>query len=41
MEVLFRLKNNDQILLRSDSFNYEICRIGRRKDEESGKMVEG
>lgn len=28
-------------MLRSDSFNYEICRIGRRKDEESGEMIEG
>lgn len=40
MEVLFSLKNNEQILLRSDSMNYELCKIKNRTDD-SGTVVAG
>jgi hypothetical protein len=32
------LKNNDQILLRADKDNYELCRIRNRKNEETGEV---
>ena len=39
MEVLFTLKNNEQILLRADSMNYEFCKLKNRTDED-GNVTE-
>jgi hypothetical protein len=40
MKIIFRLKDGEQIQLRSDSMNYELCRISRNTDPESGELVE-
>ena len=40
MDVLFSLKNNEQILLRSDSFNYELCKMKTVKDEVTGDTTD-
>ncbi len=40
MNIIFTLKNNEQILLRSDSMSYELCKIRREKDKDSGVIVE-
>jgi hypothetical protein len=40
MNIQFTIKN-EQILLRADSLNYELCKIITRKDEVTGKDVEG
>lgn len=39
MNIQFTVKN-EQILLRADSLNYELCRSRTRKDEETGESVE-
>ncbi len=36
MELIFKLKNNEPIMLRADSLNYELCKIRQRKDEVTG-----
>ena len=38
MNVIFTLKDNEQIMLRSDQFNYELCQLKSRKDEETGAV---
>ena len=38
MEVLFNLRNEEQVLLRSDLMNYELCRTKNRTDED-GNVV--
>jgi hypothetical protein len=30
---------NDQILLRGEQHNFELCRLGNRKDKETGKIM--
>jgi len=39
MEVQFIIKN-EPVLLRADDFNYELCRIKRRTDKDSGDTYE-
>lgn len=39
MNLQFKVKN-ETILLRSDSLNYELCKVVSRKDDESGDIVE-
>lgn len=40
MNVLIRLKNNEQILLRADNLNYELCKARTRTDEVSGTVTQ-
>ncbi|MBV5326523.1 MAG: hypothetical protein JZU65_02620 [Chlorobium sp.] len=40
MEVIFNLKNDEEVLLRSDSMNYELCRAKNRTDDD-GNVVTG
>lgn len=40
MNILFTLKNNEQVLLRSDPTAYELCKIRRDKDKDSGEIIE-
>lgn len=39
MKVLFTIKN-EQVLLRADEFNYELCRQMNQTDKETGEMVQ-
>lgn len=39
MEIIFNLKS-EQILLRADALNYEICKIRSRTDEKTGTVTE-
>lgn len=40
MHIQFSLKNNEQILLRADALNYELCRIKVTVDETTGATTE-
>jgi len=40
MKIIFSLKNGEQIQLRSNSMNYELCCISRNTDADSGELVE-
>jgi len=40
MNILISLKNNDQILLRADNLNYELCKARTRTDEVSGSVTQ-
>lgn len=40
MELIFSLKNKEQILLRADKDNFELCRIRNRKDEKTGEVAD-
>lgn len=39
MEIIFNLKS-EQILLRADSLNYELCKTRSRTDEKTGTVTE-
>lgn len=39
MEITFNLKS-DQLLLRADALNYELCKLKQRKDEETGEVTQ-
>ena len=40
MELKFARKNREQIMLRADDLNYELCKIGHRKDKVTGQFEE-
>jgi hypothetical protein len=40
MDIQFQLKSGEQILLRADENNYELCRTRNRTDRKTGKVVE-
>jgi hypothetical protein len=39
MNITFTLKNGEQVMLRSDKNNYELCQIRVRTDRTSGEQV--
>jgi len=40
MNIEITIKNNESVLLRSDEFNYELCRIKRRTEKTTGQLIE-
>lgn len=40
MRIVFDLKDGEQIMLRGDNWNYEICKINRSTNEETGQETE-
>ena len=38
MQLIFTLKNNDQIMLRADAMNYEMCSPRQRMNKDTGIM---